>query len=243
MLTYFGKDSRVLCLIKLFRSYSWSTNIIGKKIWWLFPPEQENFLKDKYGNYIYDIRKVDETGFPEYHRAKPIVVEQNAGQTIFVPSNWFHQVQNVGLTLSINHNWINSFNLNSMVREFLKESRKVRASLSDLESSGMSRCEWEAICQEVMLKHFGIDLKNMLNFINFAKKQLLDNQEKSFTHNIGVGKYSALLPNLLIKSSKFSNRQVKLHEYQLEMIQSALELLSKDEGLDLILNSSSYHQN
>ena len=32
-------------------------------------------------------------------------VVQEAGETIFVPSGWYHQVTNLVDTVSINHNW------------------------------------------------------------------------------------------------------------------------------------------
>ena len=32
---------------------------------------------------------------------------QRDGQTVFVPSGWYHQVKNMMETVSINHNWIN----------------------------------------------------------------------------------------------------------------------------------------
>jgi hypothetical protein len=32
----------------VFRSYSWSINICGRKLWILYPPHQESFLKDRW---------------------------------------------------------------------------------------------------------------------------------------------------------------------------------------------------
>lgn len=36
---------------------------------------------------------------------------QEAGEILFVPSGWHHSVMNLAETLSINHNWINAFNV------------------------------------------------------------------------------------------------------------------------------------
>ena len=36
---------------------------------------------------------------------------QYPGQTLFVPSNWFHTVENLEPAISINHNWINRHNI------------------------------------------------------------------------------------------------------------------------------------
>eukprot|EP00814_Leptocylindrus_danicus_P022377 CAMPEP_0116004240 /NCGR_PEP_ID=MMETSP0321-20121206/493_1 /TAXON_ID=163516 /ORGANISM="Leptocylindrus danicus var. danicus, Strain B650" /LENGTH=199 /DNA_ID=CAMNT_0003472521 /DNA_START=936 /DNA_END=1535 /DNA_ORIENTATION=- len=44
-------------------------------------------------------------------RKHAIEIIQEVGETIFVPSGWYHQVENLEDTLSINHNWINGFNI------------------------------------------------------------------------------------------------------------------------------------
>jgi JmjC domain, hydroxylase len=51
--------------------------------------------------------------FPGLDRARSVAVEviQEPGETIFVPSNVFHTVENLEPTLSINHNWINGYNV------------------------------------------------------------------------------------------------------------------------------------
>lgn len=74
------------------RSYSWSSNICGIKKWTLFPPGQEDLLKDRLNNFAYDIRSIDESQFPNFEKARRIVLYQRDGETLFVPSGWFHQV-------------------------------------------------------------------------------------------------------------------------------------------------------
>lgn len=69
----------------VYTSYSWSTNVYGRKRWWFFPPEQTPYLFMKYRNVnLYDVRNVDLKDFPDFHRATPIIIEQEAGETIFV---------------------------------------------------------------------------------------------------------------------------------------------------------------
>jgi hypothetical protein len=46
-----------------------------------------------------------------YVRKHCFSVMQQTGDTIFVPSNWFHTVENIHDTLSINHNWLNGSNI------------------------------------------------------------------------------------------------------------------------------------
>ena len=63
-------------------SFSWSYNVTGTKKWTLYPQD--------------DV---------------PVVVYQHAGEAMFVPSTWKHQVENVVETLSVNHNWITTANI------------------------------------------------------------------------------------------------------------------------------------
>ncbi|CEP08308.1 hypothetical protein [Parasitella parasitica] len=106
---YFGGHTTFTPLhADVYRSYSWSSNICGIKKWTLFPPGQEDLLKDKHGNSVYDLRDVDPTQFTKFEQTEKIEIYQKDGETVFVPSNWFHQVENIGAAISINHNWINA---------------------------------------------------------------------------------------------------------------------------------------
>ena len=67
-------------------SYSWSTNIVGRKRWWLFPPEVTRYISKENGEAINDVRQVDEEEWPHWGvaRTRALVVEQEEGETIFV---------------------------------------------------------------------------------------------------------------------------------------------------------------
>ncbi len=44
---------------------------------------------------------------------------QGPGEIVFVPSGWWHQVENVSDCLSVNHNWINQVrNAESVARSW-----------------------------------------------------------------------------------------------------------------------------
>ena len=72
----------------VYTSYSWSTNVAGRKRWWLFPPDQTPLLLRAGGEahleVAYDVRTADAAEYPSLVRAMPIVVEQGPGETIFV---------------------------------------------------------------------------------------------------------------------------------------------------------------
>lgn len=40
-------------------SYSWSSNIMGSKRWWMMPPEAEEMLHDADSKQVFDIRDID----------------------------------------------------------------------------------------------------------------------------------------------------------------------------------------
>ena len=79
------------------KSHSWSANICGEKLWHFWRPGKHPIGLEGKG-YI-----TDETVLA----TADYIIEQKDGQTVFVPSGWFHQVKNIKETLSINHNWIN----------------------------------------------------------------------------------------------------------------------------------------
>lgn len=87
----------------VFRSYSWSANICGRKKWLLYPPGQEDFLRDTHGNLPYDVTSAelrDGGLFPHFEEAcQPLEIIQEAGEIIFVPSGWHHQVYNLVRTV------------------------------------------------------------------------------------------------------------------------------------------------
>ncbi|KAI0748144.1 hypothetical protein C8Q80DRAFT_1170384 [Daedaleopsis nitida] len=72
----------------VYTSYSWSTNVAGRKRWWLFPPEQTPLLfrkgREEHLETAFDVRSVDPVAFPLFSQTRPIVVEQGPGETIFV---------------------------------------------------------------------------------------------------------------------------------------------------------------
>lgn len=119
------------------RSYSWSTNVCGKKRWFLIPPASTYLLYDTIAfggttlatHLHLDLQSAGiELFYPglKYARQHAIEIIQDVGETLFVPTNWFHTVENLEPTLSINHNWINGTNIVSCWHHIESEIRSLR---------------------------------------------------------------------------------------------------------------------
>ncbi|MCO5565541.1 hypothetical protein L7F22_019215 [Adiantum nelumboides] len=153
----------------VYTSYSWSTNIIGRKLWRLFPPSVKVHLRRFPQNPNSELAKgVEELevlkakdqlkpiskggiGWPEWETAMKECYEivQESGETIFVPSDWHHEVINLTDCISLNHNWCNSCNIQSMYKSMCEEVEKTEEAISDVQTmlqddaSAANSLEWQ----------------------------------------------------------------------------------------------------
>lgn len=177
----------------VFTSFSWSVNICGKKKWIFIPPGEENKLKDKFGNLLYDI--TDSLNSVRYFE-----VIQEAGEALFVPSNWHHQVWNLDDTISINHNWINGCNIDTMWLSLCDHLIRVKNEIEDCKDMP----DFEDHCQLMLKTSFGIDFEGFYKFIaHIAKKRIdfhNDGKEVILQDGKKVGKNHALFDLLCINN-------------------------------------------
>ncbi|OQR71152.1 jmjC domain-containing protein 4-like [Tropilaelaps mercedesae] len=164
----------------VFGSYSWSANVCGKKLWLLLLPGEETFYRYDDGKLVYDLTEIDLQRCPraEEHRSAggPIVVMQNPGEVVFVPSGWHHQVLNVTDTISINHNWFNRFNLAFVVERLCAAEAEVMDTLDFMQGDDDFRNQVEI----VLRAHHGMnrtDLQEILAFI--AERRMASNEPAS----------------------------------------------------------------
>ncbi|KAF9915834.1 hypothetical protein BX616_005254 [Lobosporangium transversale] len=156
----------------VYRSYSWSANICGIKKWTFFPPDQEHLYCDKLNNMVYDIENVNPVQFPNFHKAKRFTTYQQPGQTVFVPSGWWHQVHNIGDTISINHNWCNGSNLDLLLGSICSDLEEVERSIDHLKES-MDENEWIKICQRLLLLNSGWDWSTLWDMCNTIRNRVI----------------------------------------------------------------------
>jgi hypothetical protein len=74
-------------------------NVCGRKRWLLFPPGEEVCLQDRFGQLAYDATAPEVEDEKMYPRYKDLCnceeIIQEAGEAIFIPSGWHHQVWNL----------------------------------------------------------------------------------------------------------------------------------------------------
>ncbi|KAK1565062.1 hypothetical protein Q3G72_017916 [Acer saccharum] len=149
----------------VFRSYSWSANVCGKKKWLLLPPSQHHLVFDRnLKNCIYNIfDDVSETNFPGFKKAIWLECTQEQNEIIFVPSGWYHQVHNLEDTISINHNWFNSYNLSWVWDLLLRDYNEAKEYIEDIRDI----CDdFESLCQRNLAANTGMNFYDFFTFIS-----------------------------------------------------------------------------
>ncbi|KAL7975828.1 hypothetical protein Chor_005775 [Crotalus horridus] len=101
--------------------------------------------------------------YPRYAQSSPPVeIIQEAGEIVFIPSGWHHQVYNLEDTISINHNWVNGCNL-AIMWSFLQD--ELAAVQREIKEWKESMEDWHLQCQVLMKSYTGIDYKEFYNFL------------------------------------------------------------------------------
>ncbi|NXQ50089.1 JMJD4 protein, partial [Catharus fuscescens] len=163
----------------VFRSYSWSANVCGRKKWLLYPAGQEEFLKDCHGNLPFDVTAPDlrdKRIYPRYSQSQPpLEIIQEAGEIVFIPSGWHHQVYNLEDTISINHNWVNGCNVAVMWSFLQDELAAVQREISQWKDP---MDDWHLQCQLIMKSCTGIDYKEFYNFLKVIAENRISILEK-----------------------------------------------------------------
>ena len=108
-----------------------------------------------------------------------IEVTQDAGQVIFVPSGWIHQVLNTKDTISINHNWFNACNI-TFIWESLKQALvQIQKELEDLrpkeqrsEEAQPDLSSWDGECQDLLRLHHGMNYSDFCDILRMVSGRL-----------------------------------------------------------------------
>ncbi|KAL2243690.1 UNVERIFIED_CONTAM: 2-oxoglutarate and iron-dependent oxygenase JMJD4 [Sesamum indicum] len=157
----------------VFRSYSWSANICGRKHWYFLSPDQHHLVHDRYmKSSVYDIfEDVSKMKYPGFEKAIWWECTQEQNEIIFVPSGWYHQVHNLEDTISINHNWFNAYNISWVWDLLLREYHEAKGYIEDIKDI----CDdFECLCQRNLAANAGMDFRDFFIFmIRFAIANLV----------------------------------------------------------------------
>lgn len=87
----------------------------GKKLWWLCPPEQSEYLYTVGGRH-HNVSRVnpfspDLQTYPLFEQVKPFVVTLEAGDLMFVPSSWWHMTKAITPNIAALHRILNRHNI------------------------------------------------------------------------------------------------------------------------------------
>ncbi|WOG95341.1 hypothetical protein DCAR_0414656 [Daucus carota subsp. sativus] len=170
----------------VFRSYSWSANVCGRKQWYFLSPSQSHLIFDRnMKNSVYSIfEDVDAKRFPFLQQATWLECTQEQNEIIFVPSGWYHQVHNLVDTISINHNWFNGYNLPYVWDLLLRDYKEATEYIEDIKDI----CDdFEGLCQRNLAANTGMNFCDFFIFlvrISFANLvQLLNLSSSSESTN------------------------------------------------------------
>merc|ERR1712226_174540 len=169
--------------VDVFCSYSWSVNITGHKTWFFVSAEHMTDIEE--ANPPNDLRVCD------HLMKKAIKIEQAPGEAIFVPSTWFHQVYNRGVTVSINHNWFNGHNI-KCIFDLLKEDLElIKYEISFLKQAMGS--EYAEHCQVLLRANSGLNFHELKDILLFASRNKLYDQFQREQASIYLDKVEKIL--------------------------------------------------
>lgn len=153
----------------VFGSFSWSTNLSGKKRWLLLPPGEEQKLANRFGRFPFSI---DEPALLT-HDVRHFVVDQCAGETVFVPSGWYHQVRNLEATISVNHNWFNGCNVWHVWQMLHLEYALVRKEIADCADME----EFDEHCELMLRASYGMNVADLVEILRRVAERRIRRDE------------------------------------------------------------------
>lgn len=137
--------------IDVYSSYSWSVNICGSKQWLLLPQENKHLFKNS-------------LSWSSLPANSYLTVNQEAGDAIFIPSGWYHQVTNLDDTISINHNWINGCNISYVFEELVTQLEAVKEEIADCKDME----DWSAHCQLMLKADYSMDFIMFFDMLKYV---------------------------------------------------------------------------
>ncbi len=150
-------------------SFSWSYNVVGTKQWIFF---QDLGSPTEESNIVHPPKK-------RLNHKDQIVVIQKAGQAMFVPSKWQHEVVNLEETISINHNWVTTANLDQCWECLVAEMVDIKKELSEWEINDNLEAEESMLRGCVGLDVTAFFLMTLVRLCDLLSPPEIEKQEES----------------------------------------------------------------
>jgi histone arginine demethylase JMJD6 len=97
-----------------YRTHAWISEIYGHKRVWLVSPEQSHLVYPKpekpNESYIHSITSLDWDRFPNFAEAQVYIADLMPGDTLIVPSGWWHLAECITVSISMSSNFVNLTN-------------------------------------------------------------------------------------------------------------------------------------
>jgi histone arginine demethylase JMJD6 len=112
--------------------HAFLSQIHGEKEVVLFAPEDGRYLYPRDGRYanhsmVDDIDHPDLERFPLFVRAQPWRCTLGPGDTLFIPSGWWHTTRMVGLSIMVSVNTANGVNWRAFVADYCADAAEHRS--------------------------------------------------------------------------------------------------------------------
>lgn len=120
--------------------------------------------------FVEEKSDVNEVKFPGFKKAIWWECTQEQNEIIFVPSGWYHQVENLEDTISINHNWFNAYNLSCVWDLLLRDYLEAQECIEDLKGCD----DFEELCQRNLAANTGMNIYDFFVFmVRFALSNMV----------------------------------------------------------------------
>ena len=109
-----------------YHTHAFLMQIYGRKEFYVYGPEQTKYLYPREDcpnlSHCADIKNVDLQKYPLFAKAQPAVFVLEPGETLFIPSGWWHTTQMLSPSISLSCNVGNSTNWSDMRHDLVANS-------------------------------------------------------------------------------------------------------------------------
>ena len=120
-------------------------------------------------------------GRKRWRFTKPHSIEfiQEPGDILFVPSQWHHDVTNIGYTISINHNWFNAFNIFRIWQHLCLTLDDIEQRIEDCRA--IMKDTWYEHCQLILQTNEGMHFASLYKLLHTIAHKRMEEPNGEYT--------------------------------------------------------------